>query len=528
MWLESGDCAAHGAHARARCLPGGLRRCWNLDRDCDTSPVFGVKPKFEKHAFARLWLLLTCLFLPVGIALQAAATDKPNIVIILADDLGWADVGYQGADLIETPNIDRFARENVRFTQAYAMSVCSPTRATLLTGRHAARVHITIWAEGSLKGPQNRKLLQGESLHDLPHSESTVAKLLRDAGYLTALVGKWHLGEASHFPETHGFDINIGGTHWGAPETFSWPYSGSGRFGDGFRYVPHLEFGKPGEYLTDRLTDEALKIIDRAGEKPFFLYLAHHAVHTPMEAKKQDIEYFERKLKPGMKHQNPVYAAMTKSLDDSVGRVLKHLDDRGLAKNTIVVFTSDNGGFIGVDRKAGQKTPVTNNSPLRSGKGSLYEGGIRVPLAVRWPGVTPRGGVCETPVLLADLFPTLLAAAKVAGPANIDLDGIDLSAVLQQPETGLARKELFFHYPHYYETTTPVSAVRAGDWKLLEYLEDGKTELFNLKADEGESKDLSASNSQQVAALKVKLNAWRSVVKASMPTPNPNFKPKKK
>jgi arylsulfatase A len=472
----------------------------------------------------------------------ARAAAPPNIVLILADDLGWADLGCQGGDLVETPHLDRLAGEGVRFTQAYAMSVCSPTRAALLTGKHAARVRITIWAEGSRKGPANRKLLQGDSLHDLPRTERTLASHLRDAGYLTALVGKWHLGDADHFPEAHGFDVNIGGTHWGAPQTFWWPYSGSGRFGPEFRYVPHLEFGRPGEYLTDRLTDEALRVIDGAAGKPFFLYLAHHAPHTPIEAKPADVKHFAAKLKPGMNHQNAVYAAMVKSLDEGVGRVLAHLKQRGLERNTIVLFTSDNGGYIGVDKRAGQTAPVTSNAPLRSGKGSLYEGGVRVPLIVRWPGVTPRGATCAEPVVVMDLFHTLRAiGAPASGPARASstvkqpagsesgtpADGLDLTPLLKNPTARLDRDALFFHYPHYYETTTPVSAVRAGRWKLLEYLEDQRVELFDLAADPSEQNDLAAQEPERARELRQRLHAWRESVGAAMPKPNPEFKPKR-
>ncbi len=412
----------------------------------------------------------------------------------------------------------------MRFTNAYAMSVCSPSRATLLTGKHAARLHFTIWAEGAMQGPTGRKLLQAESVHDLPHTETTLAKHLHDAGYLTALVGKWHLGDADHSPETHGFDANIGGTNWGAPQSFFWPYSGIGRFGPEFRYVPHLEFGKPGEYLTDRLIDEAIKVIDHAGDQPSFLYLAHHAVHTPMEAKADDVKHFEAKLKIGEHHQNAVYAAMTKSLDDSVGRVLAYLQERGLEQNTIVVFASDNGGYIGVDKKSGQTIPVTNNAPLRSGKGSLYEGGIRVPLLIHWPGITTATAVCHEPVLLTDLFCTLMAAAELAAPAS---DGVDLSPLLKNPQAHLPRDAIFFHYPHYYETTTPVSAVRAGDWKLLEYLEDQRVELYHLSDDPGEKTDLAAQEPQRAAELRQRLHDWRDEVGAATPTPNPNFKPKR-
>jgi len=455
------------------------------------------------------------------------AAKRPNIVFILADDMGWTDLGCYGTDLYETPNLDRLATEGVRFTDAYAMPVCSPTRAALLTGRHAARVHMTIWSEGSLKGPKQRKLLQGVSLHSLPHTETTLARHLQKAGYLTALVGKWHLGDADHFPETHGFDVNIGGTHWGAPQTYWWPYSGSGRFGSDFRYVPHLEFGEPGEYLTDRLTDEALRIIDRAGDRPFFLYLSHHAPHTPIEAKVDDVKYFEAKLRPGLHHKNAVYAAMIKSLDESVGRVLARLKERNLEQNTIVVFASDNGGFIGVDKKAGQTVPATSNAPLRSGKGSCYEGGIRVPLIIRWPGVTPTDAKCLEPVTIMDLFPTLLRAVDVKLPDEVILDGLDLTPLLKNPARKLDRDALYFHYPHYYATTTPVSAVRAGDWKLLEYFEDNRVELYNLGDDPGEATDLSKQLPDKTMQLRERLHAWREEVAASLPTPNPDYKPRR-
>ena len=454
----------------------------------------------------------------------AVAEDRPNIVLILADDLGWSDLGCYGADLYESPNIDGLADRGVRFTDAYAMPVCSPTRAALLTGRHAARVHMTIWSEGSLSGPQNRKLLQADSLHSLPHSETTLAKHLQAAGYLTALVGKWHLGDADHYPETHGFDVNIGGTHWGAPQTFWWPYRGSGRFGPGYRYVPHLEFGKPGEYLTDRLTDEALTVIDNAGDQPFFLYLSHHAPHTPIEAKADDVAYFESKLTPDMHHQNPVYAAMVKSLDESVGRVLARLKARGLDQNTIVIFASDNGGYIGVDRKSGQTVPATNNAPLRSGKGSCYEGGIRVPLIVHWPGVTTGGASCREPVIMMDLLPTLLAAAGISLPDDVSLDGLSLMPLIKDPNAKLDRDALHFHYPHYYPTTTPVSAIRSGDWKLLEYYEDKHVELFNLKDDLGETTNLVDRLPQRTQKLREQLQRWRDEVGAHEPTPNPHFK----
>jgi arylsulfatase A len=472
-----------------------------------------------------LQLAICCLAAFHPCHLSFAATARPNILFILADDMGWNDLGCYGVDLHETPRIDQFARESIRFTNAYAMSVCSPTRSTLMTGKHAARLHFTIWAEGAQSGgPKNRKLREAPSIWNLPHSETTIAKHLHDAGYLTALLGKWHLGEWQYYPEAHGFDINIGGTNWGAPQTFWWPYSGSGRFGNEFRYVPHLEFGKPGEYLTDRLTDEAIKVIDRAGVQPFFVYLAHDSVHTPIEAKAEDVKHFDAKLEKGMNHQHGVYAAMNKNLDDDVGRILDHLKKHDLDKNTLVIFASDNGGYVGSDKASGRTMPVTNNAPLRSGKGALYEGGIRVPLIIRWPGITGQGGTCNEPVITMDIFNTLLSAASLPNEAN---DGLDLTPLLKQPASKLERDALFFHYPHYYHTTTPVSAVRSGDWKLLEFFEDDHIELYNLHKDIGELHDLAKDMPDKANALREQLHAWRASVCAALPSPNPDFKPGK-
>ncbi len=472
-------------------------------------------------------LRYSCLLLFLILASKCMAADRPpNIVVILADDLGWSDLGCYGADLHETPHLDRFAGQGTRFTDAYAMPVCSPTRAALLTGEHAARVRMTIWSEGSLSGPKNRQLLQADSHHSLPHTAKTLAKYLQEAGYLTALIGKWHLGDADHYPETHGFDINIGGTHWGAPHTFWWPYRGTGRFGTEYRYVPHLEFGQPGEYLTDRLTDEALHVIDHAGDQPFFLYLSHHAPHTPIEAKPEDTEYFRSLLTPHMRHQNGVYAAMLKSLDESVGRVLERLQARSIDDNTLVVFMSDNGGFVGVDSKSGQSVPVTNNAPLRSGKGSCYEGGIRVPLLIRWPNVTSAASVCSEPVTVMDLFPTLLGAAGISVSAENTCDGVDLRPLLNDSNAHLEREALYFHYPHYYATTTPVSAVRAGPWKLLEYFEDQRVELYNLSDDLGETTNLAERRPEMASLLTKQLHTWRETVQAALPTPNPDFQAK--
>jgi arylsulfatase A-like enzyme len=471
----------------------------------------------------RLLFALFTLLPAVAIAADSPTPAHPNILFILADDLGWSDLGCNGGDLVETPAIDRFAKENLRFTDCYGQSICTPSRAALMTGQHPARLHMTTWSEAAIAGtPVNRKLLEPASLPNLAHTETTLAQNLHDAGYLTALIGKWHLGDSDHFPESFGFDVNIGGNQWGATNSFFWPYSGSGVHGPEFRFVPHLELGHPGEYLTDRLTDEAIRVMDHAGSQPFFIYLAHYAVHTPVEAK-DGIDHFKSKLGPGVHHKNAIYAAMTRDLDVDVDRVLAHLHERGLDGNTIVVFASDNGGYTGLSK--GQKEPVTNNYPLRSGKGSLYEGGIRVPLIVRWPGLTPHGAICHEPVQLMDMFYTLTAGANIPNPKMpANPDGIDITPVLKDPDIHLNRDALYFHFPHYYGTvTSPVSAIRSRDWKLLEYFEDHHTELYNLKDDLSEKTDLSKQNPEKTSDLLARLHAWQTSVNVTFPTQNPAF-----
>ncbi|MFO0953040.1 MAG: sulfatase [Isosphaeraceae bacterium] len=449
----------------------------------------------------------------------AAAADapRPNVVLIVADDLGWSDLACYGADLHETPAIDRLAASGVRFTRAFAAPVCSPTRAALMTGKNPARLHMTTWYESSGAPPRDRPLVPPVTVGNLPYAEVTLAELFREAGYTTALVGKWHLGDARFYPETQGFDVNVGGTHWGAPKTFFYPYRGVGRYGGEteFRYVPHLDGGKPGEYLTDRLTDEALGVIDRAGDRPFFLVLAHHAPHTPIEAKPALVEHYRSKLRPGQRHKNPAYAAMIHSLDESVGRVVAHLEKKNLSERTVVIFTSDNGGYI----SEFDGLRVTDNAPLRSGKGSLYEGGVRVPLIVRWPGVTPRSAECGEMVGLFDLFPTLRDGLNLSGgptPAT-GLDGVSLLETLKDPAKHVERDDLFLHFPHYYPTTTPVSAVRTREWKYLEYYETGRGELYKVDTDTGESNDLARNEPGRAEELRNRLHRWLKEVDAQMP-----------
>ncbi|MHB8899688.1 MAG: sulfatase [Thermoguttaceae bacterium] len=490
---------------------------WPIAANDDSRRNPGRRPPARLPCLAAI-LLGTALAGSLG-ASQPAAAKPWNIVLLLADDLGWADLGCYGADLHQTPNLDQLARQSLRFTDAYAAApVCSPTRASILTGKTPARLHITIWREASANPPLKRKMLPPVTVGNLAHEEVTLAEVLHDAGYYTAHVGKWHLGDADYYPETQGFDCNIGGTHWGAPATFFYPYSGSGTFGSEFRYVPHLELGQPGEYLTDRLTSEAIRLVEQVRDRPFFLNMCWHAVHTPIEAPEPIVDRYRQKLHPQFHHQNAAYAAMVDNLDSNVGRLLARIEELGLADRTVVLFTSDNGGYI----NEYQGRPVTSNAPLRSGKGSLYEGGVRVPLLIRWPGVTPAGATCRTPVSTIDFYPTLLEITGLQGNAghNAKVDGRSLVPLLKKPDAAWQRDTLYWHYPHYYPTTTPASSVRQGDWKLLHYYEDDRVELYNLAEDPRESSDLAAAEPERAAALRKQLDDILRSVDAQSAAPN--------
>ena len=466
-----------------------------------------------------IWLSLTlCLFA------QAGGT-KMNVVFILVDDWGWADAGVQGSDYFETPNIDRLAREGIRFTQAYAAAaICSPTRAAILTGKSPARLDMTIWHEGAVRGgSKNKRLLEAKAEANLPLAEVTLAELFKQQNYFTAHIGKWHLGKAAFYPETQGYDVNIGGTFWGAPATFHWPYRGPWSKNDPeLRYVP-VGPGKTGDYLTDKLTDHALRIIGQQKDHPFFLSLWFHTVHTPIEGKPELVKRFEKKP-AGKIHSHAEYAAMLASLDENIGRVLRQLDDLKLAGRTVVILTSDNGGVDFPTAKSGNRPP-TRNVPFRAGKGTLYEGGLRVPLIIRWPGRTRPGTECATQVTSQDFFSTLAdALGQTDAPRH---DGVSLLPLLKNPKAPLNREALFWHYPHYYPRMTPASAIRAGDWKLIHYYEDDRMELFNLRDDPGEAKNLTVTQSNQTKVLRAKLDNWRKATDAKAPVPNPDWMPRK-
>lgn len=454
--------------------------------------------------------------------LVSTASAKPNnVLFILVDDWGCADAGVLGSDYFETTVIDCFAQQSLRFTQAYSASpVCSPTRAAIMTGKSAARLDMTIWHEGAVEGgPKNRKLLEAQAIPNLPREEFTLAELLKQNGYFTAHIGKWHLGKAAYYPETQGYDVNIGGTYWGAPASFFYPYRGRWSKSDqDLRYVP-VGPGQAGDYLTDRLTDHALELIKRQSDQSFFISLWYHTVHTPIQGKQNLIEHFQSK-KPGSVHNHPTYAAMLASLDQNIGRLLQQLEASGLAENTIVILTSDNGGVDFPTGKSGNRPP-TKNAPFRSGKGTLYEGGIRVPLMVRWPGLTQAGSICDAPVTSEDFFPTFVESLAVKSADLNEIDGESLMPLLLDPQAKRPARVLGWHYPHYYPRMTPGSAIRDGRWKLIHFYEDDRVELYDLEEDPGEESDLAGSQPDVAKQMRSKLESWRQATGANAPLPNP-------
>lgn len=476
--------------------------------------------------YQLLFVLVTLVAILLGS--EASASQPPNIVLFLIDDLGWRDLGCQGSSYYQTPHIDKLASDGTRFTNAYsACAVCSPTRAAILTGKYPARLMLTDWLPSGRWDPKAR-LLSGRFLRGLPVEELTLAEALRSAGYRTANIGKWHLGsEPFSLPEHHGFDVNIGGNAHGAPGNYFYPYEGDWlipgtELHAKWNVLPH---GKEGEYLTDRLTDEAVHFITQNKDKPFLLYFPHYGVHTPLQAKPDVTAKYEA-IPESSRQGLPEYAAMVESVDDSVGRVVEALNKLKLTDNTMIIFTSDNGGFW----------KATNHAPLRANKGAYYEGGIRVPLIIKWPGKAKPGLVVDQPVISNDLYPTCLAASGLSPLPNQHVDGLDLGQLLQGNATRLNRQSLFWHFPHYNEhpSSVPSSVIRKGPWKLIETFDPAGFELYNLAEDLGEANNLVESNTEKLVELRMELDAWRAEVGAEMMRPNPDFdptstvKPKKK
>ncbi len=438
--------------------------------------------------------------------MNVTLTKRPNIVFILVDDMGWRDIGYNvgygysGSTYYETPNINKLASQSMKFTDAYAACpVCSPTRASIMTGKYPARMHLTDWITGW--GDSGHPLAEPDWTKYMKLEEITLAEALKEGGYTTGMVGKWHLGnDEIYWPESQGFDVNKGGWKLGAPAGgyFS-PYNN-----------PRLDDGPDGEYLTDREAVEAANFIEQNKDNPFFLYMAHYTVHNPLQAKQDLIDKYQAKP-PSDIHDHATYAAMIESLDDAVGTIMDKLDELKLTDNTVVIFYSDNGGWH----------VATDNSPLRGFKAYGYEGGIREPLLIKWPGVVAPGSQCNVPVSSPDFYPTILDMANLPLRPDQHIDGESLMPLLKQ--TGpLKREAIFWHYPHYHVDNNehgPFGAVRKGDYKLLEFYEDMSVELYNLIDDIGETQDLSASMPNKVNELRDLLHAWRKEVDAQMPTP---------
>lgn len=458
-------------------------------------------------------VVLTCFLLSIVVVSfrPALAEDTksrpPNIVFILADDLGYTDVACYGSRYYETPNIDRLASQGVRLLAHHHCQNCAPTRAAIMTGQYGPRTGVYTVGGTERFDTSDRPLEPVENVQALPLDRKILPQPLKAAGYATGMFGKWHLGEKKkHHPGDRGFDEAIvsAGEHFG------------------FKTNPPAEVPE-GQYLADFLTDRAVDFIRRHREKPFFLYLPHFAVHSPHQAKPELIARFKDKPAVGG-HHDPTYAAMIASVDESVGRIVQVLDELKLAENTVVIFASDNGGVGGYLREGIKKGAgeITDNAPLRSGKGSLYEGGTRVPLIARWPGVIPAATTSDAPTIHVDLFPTIIELAGADLPDQ-PLDGESLVPLWRDPKSSLKRDAIFQHFPGYlgagkgFWRTTPVSLIQQGDWKLMEFLEDGRLELYNLREDEGESRNLAESDRDRASAMRGRLIAWRDEIHAPMP-----------
>jgi len=458
---------------------------------------------------------------------------KPNIVFILIDDMGWKDLGCYGSTFYETPNIDKLAKEGIRFTNAYATCpVCSPTRASILTGKYPARLGLTNYIGGKAKG----KLLSAPYIDHLPLSEKTIAKVLRKNGYNTWHVGKWHLGGEKYYPDNHGFDVSIGGCHWGSAfKGYFNPWN-----------IPTINDSDApeGTYLTDYLTDKAIELINTRSEKPFFLNMWYYSVHIPIMAKPEKIEYFrEKKEEMGLDKIYPFengdnfpterkkelvirrrilqssanYAAMVHSVDENVGRILKAIEESGELENTIVFFASDNGGL------ATAEGSPTCNSPLSEGKGWMYEGGVRDPLIVKWPGQIKENSTCETPTIFTDFYPTFLELAEIDLLPEQHQDGVSILPLLKG-EKVMYDRSLFWHYPHYgNQGGTPGSSIRKGDFKLIEFFEDQQIELYNLRKDIEEKYNISKNFPEITKELQTILDNWRKSLEAKIPKQNPDY-----
>jgi len=479
------------------------------------------------------------LLMALAVAAPAAhGADRLNVVFFLVDDLGWTDLGCYGSSFYETPNIDRLAASGMRFTNAYAACpVCSPTRASILAGRYPSRTGITDYISPSggnqpAKWRRNTRLMPAPYKDRLPHREVTLAEALKEAGYATFFAGKWHLGPEGHWPEDQGFDVNQGGITRGGP------YGGKRYFSPYGN--PRLKDGPPGEHLPARLAKETVKFITDNRKGPFLAYLSFYSVHTPLMAR-ADLREKYRKKRQALDAQavaeefsrkehrrrvrtlqaHAVYAGMVQAMDEAVGTVLDSLNRLGLDKNTVVFFMSDNGGL------STSEGHPTSNLPLRGGKGWMYEGGIREPMIARWPGVTRAGAVCDDVVTSTDFYPTILEITGLQPRPEQHRDGMSFVPVLRGGRRD--RGAILWHYPHYgNQGGAPAGAIRDGKWKLIEWYEDRRVELFDLDKDLGETTDLARQHPDRAQAMQATLHRMLKETGAVMPMPNRRFDPKKR
>lgn len=443
-------------------------------------------------------LLTLAAFVALACSASAQSPANPNIVVILADDLGWADLSCYGNQFNETPNLDRLAAEGLRFTQFYAGPVCSPTRANLQSGQDQARFGITQHIPGHRR--PYAKLRDPVVPLQLPLEVKTFAECLQEAGYATGYFGKWHLGGQGFSPAAQGWQTVVEA--------------------QGNTLPPALAKPSQSDRTAAFLTDQALRFIESHQDQPFLLQVSHYAVHIPLSTTPELLAKYQAKAPVPGYPSRPEYAGLLEELDQSVGAITAAIDRLGLAERTLIVFVSDNGGLE--TEQSG--TVVTSNKPLRQEKGSLYEGGIRVPAIARWTGQVPAGIDCATPCITYDLHPTFVELTAASRPQNQPQDGLSLATLLRQPTTALARDALHWHLPHYHHST-PASAIRQGDWKLIEFFEDDRAELYHLASDLGEANDLSAQETQRTASMRAALAEWRTQVNAQMPEPNPDYDP---
>lgn len=468
---------------------------------------------FSKYANKFYILLLLLLLLPFSLL---GKKNKLNVIIILIDDLGWMDLGYMGSTFYETPNIDKLRGQGMMFTNAYSASpVSSPSRASILTGKNPAHLQFTghITAIGRHRYPETGLIIPPHDKMYVDTTEVMISEALKPAGYKTISIGKWHVGDKEmYMPTCQGFDINIAGYEHGSPPTHWAPYKNPDL--DWNSELKNLTPGNPGEYLTDRLTDEAIKFIRNNSNEPFFMYLSHYAVHTPLEAPAAIVKKYEEKMKTDKSQKSAVYAAMIEAVDKNIGKLLKELDIQGLTNNTIIFLTSDNGGT----------TEATINTPLREGKGFLYEGGIRIPLIIRWPGIAAENSICDQAVITDDFYPTIMDMVGEGTKLATDIDGKSLVPLLLNNDL-IDRDMLCWYYPHYSpQAQMPGSAIRKGNYKLIQFYDPYKIELYNLKTDLGENNNIANENSDIVQNMRMEFDSWLKKMNPVLHTQNPAHK----